>query len=128
MQEITLKKVRALLDSGSLELSATQQEVCLPILQRIYKKMKYGIMFDHIRVNGTRIVDGHHRYICTLLSNVKIGINHWPIPSTTVNYSWSEVVINDEDYETETMILEHNIRDAELNDVDVGVLNDLLNI
>ncbi|NER13529.1 hypothetical protein GWK08_08785 [Leptobacterium flavescens] len=128
MQEITLEDIRSLLDSGSLELIAIQREVCLPILQRIYRKMKFGIKFENIRVNNSRIVDGHHRYICSILSNIEIGINDWPISSTVVNYSWNEVIINEEDYESQEMILEHNNRDAELNNVDVSVLNDLVNI
>jgi len=125
MREISLKNVRDLLDSGSLELVATQVEICFPILQRIYKKMKLGITFDNIRVNGSRIVDGHHRYICSILSEIEIGKNVWPIPSTAVNFSWDEVIINEDDYENAEMILKHNIRDAELNDVDISVLNDL---
>tara|TARA_R110000744_G_scaffold366389_1_gene475424 strand:- start:210 stop:587 length:378 start_codon:yes stop_codon:yes gene_type:complete len=125
MHEISLKNVRDLLDSGSLTLIAIQGEICLPILQRIYKKMKLGIEFDNIRVNGSRIVDGHHRYVCSILSEIEIGINDWPIPSTAVNCSWVDVIINEEDYEDAEMILKHNIRDAELNDMDVNVLNDL---
>ncbi len=125
MQEISLKNVRDLLDSGSLKLVAIQGEICLPILQRIYKKMKLGIEFDNIRVNGSRIVDGHHRYVCSILSEIEIGINDWPIPSTAVNCNWNDVIINEEDYEDAEMILKHNIRDAELNDVDISVLNDL---
>ena len=125
MHEISLKNVRDLLDSGPLTLIAIQGEICLPILQRIYKKMKLGIEFDNIRVNGSRIVDGHHRYVCSILSEIEIGINDWPIPSTAVNCSWVDVIINEEDYEDAEMILKHNIRDAELNDMDVNVLNDL---
>ena len=125
MQEITLKTVKDLLESGSLELIATQEAVCLPILQRIYKKMKIGIEFANIRVKDTRIVDGHHRYICSVLSKTKLGQNDWQISSTTVNCSWSELTIVEEDYETAEMIQVHNERDAELNDVDISVLNDL---
>jgi len=125
MQEITLKNVKDLLESGSLELIATQEAVCLPILQRIYKKMKIGIEFANIRVNGTRIVDGHHRYICSELSKTRIGRNDWKISSTAVNCSWSEINIVEKDYETPEMIQVHNERDAELNDVDISILNDL---
>lgn len=85
MHEISLKDVRDLLDSGSLELIATQGEICFPILRRICKKMKLGIEFDNIRVNYSRIVDGHHRYVCSILSETETGINNWPISSTTVN-------------------------------------------
>ncbi|TXN35712.1 hypothetical protein FVB32_14155 [Flagellimonas hymeniacidonis] len=125
MHEITLKNVRDLLESGTLELVATQDAINLPILQRIYKKMKIGIEFANIRVKGSRIVDGHHRYICSELSKTKIGQNDWQISSTAVDCSWRDVNIIEKDYETPEMIQVHNERDAELNDVDINVLNDL---
>lgn len=125
MQELTSNHVRNLLDSGLLKLSAIQGEICWPIVHRIYKKMKIGINFDNIRVNGTRIVDGHHRYICSILAKVEIGMDEYPIPSTAVNFNWNDVAINEVDYENEEKIHEHNVRDAELNDVDISILNDL---
>ncbi len=125
MRKISLKNVRDLLDSGSLGLIATQGEICLPILRRIYKKMKLGIEFEHIRVNDSRIVDGHHRYVCSILSETEIGINDWPIPSSAINCNWAAVIINEDDYEDAEMIQKHNLRDAELNDVDISILNDL---
>ncbi len=125
MRDTSLKNVRDLLDSGSLGLIATQGEICLPILQRIYKKMKLGIAFENIRVNNSRIVDGHHRYVCSILSETEIGINDWPIPSTAINCDWKDLIINEDDYEDAEMIQNHNIRDAELNNVDIRILIDL---
>lgn len=125
MQEINLKNVIDLLNSGTLELVATQEELCLPILQRIYKKMKIGIKFDNIRVKDFRIVDGHHRYVCSVLSKTEVGKNSWAISSSATNCNWTAVNINEDDYEDAEMIRMHNIRDAELNDVDISILNDL---
>lgn len=125
MQEITLKNVKDLLESGSLEFIATQEAVCLPILQRIYKKMKIGIKFEGIKIKGSRIVDGHHRYICSELSKIEITKYNWDIASAIEDCIWSEVTIREYDYETPERIHEHNVRDAKLNDVDISVLNDL---
>ncbi len=125
MDEINLKTVEDLLKSGSLELGAIQNEICLPILQRIYKKMKLGIEFDNIRVRDSRIVNGHHRYICSILSKTEIGIDKWAIPSTAVDYDWSSITIVEIDYENEDQIREHNKRDAEINDVEISIFNDL---
>lgn len=48
MDEINLKTVEDLLKSNSLGLVATNQEsINLPILQRIYKKMKLGMKLDN---------------------------------------------------------------------------------
>jgi len=125
MQEITLKNVKDLLESGSLELIATQDAVCLPILQRIYKKMKIGIKFEGIKIKDSRIVDGHHRYICSELSKREISSYGWEIAPTAVNFDWKAVNIREYDYETPERIHEHNVRDAELNEVDIEVLTDL---
>tara|TARA_R110002126_G_scaffold215411_1_gene361533 strand:+ start:187 stop:567 length:381 start_codon:yes stop_codon:yes gene_type:complete len=126
MEEINLKMIQDLFESGSLELIATQPGVCLPMLQRIYKKMKVGIEFADIRVNDSRIVDGHHRYICSKLLNIDIGINNnYPIPSTAESHKWEVLVIDEFDFETEEEIKNHNLRDAEINDVDFDFLNSL---
>ncbi len=126
MEEITLESIEELFQSGTLDLIATQPGVCLPMLQRIHKKMRIGIQFDSIRVNQSRIVDGHHRYICSRLLNIDIEINNnYPIPSTAESHDWGDLVIDEFDYETEDEILQHNIRDAELNGVDIEFLSNL---
>ncbi len=126
MDEINLETIRELFQSGSLDLTATQPGICLPMLQRIYKKMKVGIEFEDIRVNDSRIVDGHHRYVCSKLLNIDIGINNnYPIPSTSENHEWEVLVIDEHDYEIDEEIHQHNVRDAEINGVDIEFLNDL---
>ena len=126
MEEINLKTIQDLFKSGSLDLVATQPGVCLPMLQRIYKKMKVGIDFDAIRVNESRIVDGHHRYVCSKLLDMEIEItNNYPIPSTSENHEWEVLVIDEFDHETDAEINEHNVRDAELSGHEIEFLNDL---
>ncbi|MBO6829709.1 hypothetical protein [Allomuricauda sp.] len=125
MQEIDLEIVNKLLNSNSLDLTATQEALCLPILQRIYKKMKIGIQFDGIKVNDSRIVDGHHRYICSQLAEFEIELIEWEIAKSSVDYDWSIIEVVEEDYEDERQIKEHNVRDAELNDVDITILENL---
>ena len=126
MEEISLKTIQELIESGSLDLIATQPGVCLPMLQRIHKKMKAGIEFDSIRVNESRIVDGHHRYVCSKLLGMEIEINdNYPIPSTSENHEWKGIVIDEFDHETEEEIHEHNVRDAEIGGHEVDFFNDL---
>lgn len=87
--------------------------------------MKFGIKFENIKIKGLRIVDGHHRYICSELLKIEIGRTDWEIASTTVDFSWNEMNIREYDYETPERIHDHNLRDAELNDVDIKFLKDL---
>ncbi|RDY61528.1 hypothetical protein [Flagellimonas nanhaiensis] len=125
MQEIDLHTVKKLLNSNSLSLTATQGALCLPILQRIYKKMKIGIQFGGIQVKGSRIVNGHHRYICSQLVKIEIEQIEWEIPKSAMDHEWSKINIVEEDYEDEDQIKEHNKRDAELNGVDESTFDDL---
>tara|TARA_B110000967_G_C18880067_1_gene560530 strand:+ start:1222 stop:1599 length:378 start_codon:yes stop_codon:yes gene_type:complete len=125
MDEINIKTVVDLVKSGSLKFTATQSAINLPILQRIYKKMKLGIRFDNIRVNNSRIIDGHHRYICSILSESEIGIDEWRIGFTAVDHEWSTITVVENDYEDKDQIRAHNERDAEINGVDISIFNDL---
>ncbi|WP_318344961.1 hypothetical protein [Flagellimonas baculiformis] len=125
MNEIDLETVKKLLNSNVLNLTATQEALCLPILQRIYKKMKIGIKFEGIKVKDSRIVNGHHRYICSQLAEVEVKYIGWEIAKSAVDYEWSKIKIVEEDYENEDQIKDHNKRDAELNDVAESIFKDL---
>lgn len=70
-------------------------------------------------MNDSRIVNGHHRYICSILSETEIGIDEWPIGSTSC------FTVVEADYEDEDKIREHNKRDAKINGVDISIFNDL---
>ena len=87
--------------------------------------MKIGIKFEGIKIKGSRIVDGHHRYICSELAKVDITKYKWEIASSIDDCIWEEVTIREYDYETPERIHEHNLRDAKLNEVDIKVLTDL---
>lgn len=125
MQEINLETVKKLLNSSVLELTATQEALCLPILLRIYKKMKIGIQFEGIKVKDSRIVDGHHRYICSQLAEVKIEHFEWEIAKSAVEHDWSKVIIDEEDWENEEDIKVHDQKDAERNNMDESIFKDL---
>ena len=125
MTEITLADVRKLLDSGQLQFKATQGAICLPILQRIYAKMNYGIPFDTIRVVESTINNGHHRYVCSMLSGIAIGISDWTLNPSDVTYDWGDVQIVEEDYESPQLIEKHNLRDAEISGVDIEIIRNL---
>ena len=80
MDEINLKTVEDLLKSGSLQLGAIQNEICLPILQRIYKKMKLGIEFDNIRVRDSRMGN-------SFSTSARISLRCVHIPLNTINWT-----------------------------------------
>jgi len=68
-KETILKK----LSEVDVLLSPNQEALSLPIISRISKKMKYGIKFRPIHTSSQGIiVDGHHRYIASILVNYEI--------------------------------------------------------
>jgi hypothetical protein len=62
---ITTEEVYAFLNTCNLELKPNQGSLSLPMIQRLYFKMKNNVPFSNICVHEDLIADGHHRYICS---------------------------------------------------------------
>lgn len=60
MKKITKKLVHNFVSENEIKLNCTHQKSCVPIIDRIYKKMLKGIRFNEIRVADGRICDGHY--------------------------------------------------------------------
>jgi len=78
MNQITIEILSKYLKENSINLNSTHARLCYSIINRIYKKMCFGIKFQSIKVDGNLIIDGHHRYLASLLSGVTLDT----IPST----------------------------------------------
>ena len=117
MIEITDKTIKAFLENNELQYLPTQGKLSLPIINRIYKKMLFGIKFDIIKVNDNIIIDGHHRYISSELAKTVIEKMTYPRTSATIEYSWSDVHFVIEEWDTEYRILDLNKLDAKHNDL-----------
>lgn len=50
MVDLTPADIRNMLGNKQMELSSTHNKLSVPIINRIYKKMKNGIKFDDIKV------------------------------------------------------------------------------
>lgn len=112
MELITLEGFKNYLKSDVFKLQPTQKKLCFPIIQRIYHKMKVGVQFDNIRVKDDLVINGRHRYICSLLSNKGIDISPWSRPSPIIVCSWREIEIDLFDWESKEEIEHHNRMDA----------------
>ena len=110
----------------SIELKSTHQKLCYPIIVRIYKKMKLGIRFSGIKVDGDLIIDGHHRYLAALVAGISLDIYPSSKTSATTEVSWNEVDFDQNEWDTEAKILMLNTIDAEYNDLSIDDLNELL--
>ena len=112
-KEIILKAI----GKSDFILKSTHKKLCLPIINRIYTKMMNGIKFDDIKVCDTLIIDGHHRYVSSLLANIKIDEAKSSKTSATIEYNWTDVEFVEEEWDTEDKIKRLNELDAEFNNI-----------
>ncbi len=125
MQTISIDELREFLKSRNFPLQPTQHKICYPIVQRIYRKMQIGVQFENINIDNLLLINGHHRYICSLLLQKELGTNEWKSPSNVMNLRWSEIDIDKNDWESIEIISRHNSSDAVKNKIDIKVLEDL---
>jgi hypothetical protein len=72
MKQLTKVDIENLFKENNVELKSTHSKLCLPIINRIYRKMVIEIKFPSIKVYGDLIIDGHHRYLASLLAAVTL--------------------------------------------------------
>jgi hypothetical protein len=115
-QTMSIKsQVIELLNSGKLELVSTHEHLCLPVIERIYKKMTIKLQFTGIHVAGNVIINGHHRYVASQLANYELDRIRSIRSLAKVDVSWSVVKLLDVDYDTPAGIEILNRQDAQYN-------------
>lgn len=117
-----MKEKLTKLMQGELTLVSTHQKLCFPIIERIAKKMAIGITFASISVDRNIIINGHHRYLASLLVGYKL--DQVPCPKTDAKeeVDWKSVKLVDEDWDTEAKIRMLNEEDARYNDLTLDEL------
>lgn len=115
-------KLIELMQNGNLTLVSTHERVCFPIIERIAKKMSIGLTFTSISVDGKLIINGHHRYLASLL--VGYTLDQVPCPKTAVKkpVDWKSVKLVDDDWDTDAKIRMLNEEDARYNDLTLNYL------
>ncbi|MCK6610747.1 MAG: hypothetical protein L6Q78_06865 [Bacteroidia bacterium] len=119
-------EISKLLKEGDIQLKATQDKICVPVVERIYKKMKLGIKFSGVQVCEGMIINGHHRYIASLLSGCSIENYPWEKAPSIDVVQWPNVTLIEEDWDTVAKLLKHNEDDAKYNDISIEELEELL--
>ena len=117
MKEINKELILNAIATADYTLITTHKKLCLPIINRIYKKMINGIKFDDIKVCETLIIDGHHRYVSSLLANIKLDEAKSSKTNATIQYDWKDVEFVEEEWDTEDKITRLNELDAEFNNM-----------
>ena len=119
MKHITEEVIFKHLQNATIDFYPTHLKLSLPIINRIYKKMMNGIKFDGIRVNDNLLIDGHHRFISSIIANKKIESSTYPKTSATVVFKWEEVKFVEEEWDTIDKIQYLNELDAEYNNIPI---------
>ena len=97
---ITMEIIKEYISSREIKLAPTQHQLSIPIINRIYKKMINGLKFDDIKIFDNMVIDGHHRYISSLLANKTIGNVPAHRTSATKTYEWKDVEFVDDEWDT----------------------------
>lgn len=126
MEKITKEVIYHLIHEKELELISTHTKLCVPIINRIYKKMCTSINFSGIKIENNLICDGHHRYIASLLANFNIERIPTSITSATTMVPWGSVLFEDDDWDTQAKINMLNEQDAIYNNVTIERIVEIL--
>ncbi len=126
MERVTKEIIVEFIQKNKMELSSTHTKLCLPVINRIFKKMSAGIKFSGIKVKNNLICDGHHRYIASILSNFPLEIISGNITSATTAVDWESVTFEDDDWDTSAKINMLNEQDANYNNIPIEKIVELL--
>lgn len=114
-------------EKGEL-LLPNQRALSIPIIERIHKKMLNKIKFPPIHVSSDNlIVNGHHRYISSLLSDFEIEIvSNYPKPSFLNDFTWETVEFTTDDWDSPSKIKMLNAMDARYNNMTIGEIESII--
>lgn len=126
MEKVTKEIIVESIRKNDFRLNSTQTKLCLPVINRIFKKMSSGIKFPGIKVEKNLICDGHHRYIAAILANFPLEKIPGSITSATTVILWESVTFADEDWDTTAKIDMLNKQDAEYNNIPLEKIVELL--
>ena len=88
--------------------------------------MATGIKFSNIKVADGLIIDGHHRYLASLLADFKLETVISSSTSAAEITDWITIDYVDEDWDTQAKIKMLNEEDAKYNAVSIDEIVELL--
>lgn len=125
MKKITVEFIKEFIASNKIPFLATQPKLCIPIIDRLCKKMSHGIKFDDIKTCDNLVIDGHHRYLSSLIMDFNIGQVFSHKTSATKSVEWNVVEFDENDWDTPSKILHLNEQDAIYNGLDIEFVNQI---
>ena len=125
MKRITLDLISEFIANNNIPYTATQPKLCIPIVERLYNKMLHGILFEDIKICDNVIIDGHHRYLSSLMAGFKIGQVNSQKPSVTKSIEWIDIIFDENDWDTAAKISHLIEQDALYNDLDIEFIKQI---
>lgn len=89
------------------------------------QKMSNAIKFDDIKICDDLLIDGHHRYVSSLLTNTQITSVPTQKTSATLPFDWTNIEFDEDDWDTELKIQYLNEQDAKYNNIEIDVLKQI---
>jgi len=126
METVTETIIKEFIAQNRIELLSTHGKLCLPIINRIYKKMMGGIQFRAIRIDDRVICDGHHRFIASLFADYPLERTAGKSTSATQVITWNQVSFEEEDWDTTAKINLLNEQDAAYNNLSIERILEML--
>ncbi len=126
LRNITKEIVRTFVSENKFDLHCTQPKLCVPIINRIYRKMLAGIRFREIKIVNSLICDGHHRYLASRLAKYEIETTLSSSTAATVAINWESVKFDKNDWDMPERIDLLNRQDADYNDIPIDRLTEML--
>ncbi|MCE2962831.1 MAG: hypothetical protein ACK5UE_11775 [Chitinophagales bacterium] len=114
------------INDQTIKLSPSQNKLSLPIIERITRKMKFGIRFDDIKIEKGLIIDGHHRYISSLIAGIELKSIVSARTTATIEYNWESVNFVNEEWDTLEKIVLLNEKDAHYNNLSIEKINEII--
>ena len=119
MIKISVEFVKEFIESNKIPFIATQPKLCLPIITRLCQKISHGINFNEIKICDNLIIDGHHRYLSSLIMDSNIGHVFSQKTSATRSVEWNLVEFDENDWDTLSKIAHLNQQDAIYNNLEL---------
>ena len=123
---ITEEIIRTVWANEDIAFNPTHSRLSLPIINRIYKKMRHGIKFDDIKVCDDYVIYGHHRYVASVLAGIDLIKNSCPKTSATIEYAWMDVEFVNEEWDTDIKIKRLNELDARYNEIPLEEIEQII--
>lgn len=87
--------------------------------------MKNGIKFEEIKVCDNLIVEGHHRYLSSLIMSFELGKVSGLSTSATKSTTWDLMELVEEDWDTPAKIAYLNELDAKYNNLNLEFIKQI---